>query len=119
MILSTTELQVLAGLGEGKTLTQIGDQMYLTHPSVSRALRSVEEKTGLQVVERDGRRLRLTAAGEELVASVQAAMARLRDIDETVENIRGGDAGVVRVLANTTPGSYLLPGVLAQFLDVH
>ena len=72
MLLSVSELQILAALAEGKTLVEIGRTMYMTHPAVSRALHIAERKTGLTLVERDGRRLRLTSSGAELVGVIKA-----------------------------------------------
>ncbi len=44
----TTELQVLVGLQSGKTLSEIGEELLLSHPSVSKALRAAEHKAGLE-----------------------------------------------------------------------
>ena len=119
MLLSVSELEILAALAEGKTLTEIGQNMYMTHPAVSRALHIAERKTGLTLVERDGRRLRLTSSGAELVGVIQGAIEHFRIIDDAIQELQRGDTGTVRVLANSTPASFILPPVLDRFLKEH
>ena len=99
--------QILAALAQGKTLTEIGQTMYMTHPAVSRSLHIAERKTGLALVERDGRRLRLTASGVELAGVIQGAIECFCVIDDAIQELQRGDTGTVRVLANSTPANYI------------
>jgi DNA-binding transcriptional LysR family regulator len=73
----------------------------------------------LTLVERDGRRLRLTPSGAELAGVIQGAVERFQVIDDAIQELQRGDTGTVRVLANSTPASYILPPVLDRFLKDH
>lgn len=115
---STTELFVLAALARGQTLAEAGKELYIGHTGVSKALKAVERKADLQIVERHGRRLQLTARGSELAEAAQATLAHVEDFTKLVEAIRAGETGTIRIVANTTPGSYVLPSVLATFLGL-
>ena len=117
MRLSFLELQILLALDERKTLTQIAQELFLKHPSISRALHSAEQKTGVTLAEHVGRRLHLTGAGVELAAAARDLLARYEDLDSLVEDLRTGEAGTVRMLATRTASTYLLPGVLREFLE--
>jgi DNA-binding transcriptional LysR family regulator len=116
MRLSLLELQVLVALDDQKTLTQIGQELFLKHPSISRALHAAEQKAGVTLAEHVGRRLRLTSAGVELAADAREVLARYDDLDRMVDDLRAGDAGNLRVVATRTACSYILPPVLEQFV---
>ena len=116
--LSLLELQILVALGDHKTLTQIAQELFLKHPSISRALHSAEQKTGVTLAEHVGRRLHLTSAGAELAAEARALLAHYEDLDSLVEDLRTGEAGTLRLLATRTASTYLLPGVLREFLEL-
>jgi DNA-binding transcriptional LysR family regulator len=118
VVFTTTELQVLAALAEGQTLTQIGEDIFLSHSSVSKVLRAAERKSGLQLVEHEGRRLKLTSSGVELANSARAAVDELRAVDRTIEALRKGSIGTVRILSGATPTVSLLPRLLARFLQL-
>ncbi len=114
--LSFLELQILVALDDRKTLTQIGDELFLKHPSVSRALHGAEQKAGVALTEQVGRRLRLTSAGVELAARARDVLTRYDDLERMVQDLRDGEAGSVRVIATRTGCAYLLPGVLRRFV---
>jgi DNA-binding transcriptional LysR family regulator len=97
--LSLLELQILVAQDDDKTLSQIARELYLKHPSISRALHSAERKTGVPLAEHVGRRLRLTSAGVELASHARNTLARYDDLDRMMEDLRDGQAGTVRMLA--------------------
>ena len=113
----TTELRVLVGVANGKTLAEIGEELLLSHPSVSKTLRSAERKAGLRLVERQGRRLQLTVDGTRVAAAAQETLVKLREMDSLLAGVRGGETGVLRVLATTTICNYVLAPVLGRLLN--
>jgi len=113
----TAELQVLVGIMSGKTLTQIGADLLLSHPSVSKTLRAAEQKAGLKLAERDGRRLRLTPDGERLAAAAQEALVKLRELDTMLTSTRTGAGGALGIVASGTVCSYVLPSVVGKLLE--
>lgn len=121
----TTELQVLVGIQRGKTLTQIGDELSLSHPTVSKMLRAAEHKAGLRLTEQQGRRLRLTADGARLADAAREALLKMRELDSTLAHIKSGEGGSLRILASNRVCSYVLPPVINELLssvhdvDVH
>lgn len=114
--LSLLELHILVALDDRKTLTQIGRELFLKHPSVSRALHGAEQKAGVVLTEQVGRRLRLTSAGVELAARARDVLTHYDDLGRMVQDLRDGEAGSVRVLATRTACAYLLPRVLHRFV---
>jgi DNA-binding transcriptional LysR family regulator len=112
----TTELQVLVGVLSGKTLSQIGEQLMLSHPSVSKTLRGAELKAGVKLTQRRGRRLRLTADGARFATAAQEVLASLAGLDAMLARVRTGEGGSLRILASNRVCSYVLPPVVSQLL---
>jgi DNA-binding transcriptional LysR family regulator len=115
-LLTPTELNVLVRLNDGMTQSEAGADLGLEQPSISKILRSAELRVGLPLLQQEGRRSRLTSVGRELAVAGAVALRRLNALDDFVHQLRAGHAGVVRLIASTTPGSYTLPPILAAFL---
>lgn len=116
MALSSLELNVLTGLAEGRTLAQIGAAQYVSQPTLSKLLRGLQSRSGVDLVERRARRLVLTRAGEELAKAAAVAVEHVRDVDSLLERMHSGQAGQISIAATSTPANYVLPDILAQFL---
>lgn len=113
---SFTELRVLSALADGLTVVEIGEQLGVSHSSVSKALHAAERRTGLQLVEPRGRRIGLTAAGLVLAQAAQAAVREVRSVERSVEQLRAGTRGLLRIVASSTPADHVLPAILGEFL---
>jgi DNA-binding transcriptional LysR family regulator len=116
MSLSPTELHILVALLNGRTLAEIGEEMYLTQSAVSRALRLAEQKSGVQLLERYGRRLRLTPAGIQVAEQAQSVLAQLSQIDRLLDDMQSGRGGRLRLISSTAPGNYVVPIAVGEFL---
>lgn len=113
---SVTDLELLAGLAMGLTLQEIARRRWVTHSALSRALHALEKRTGLRLVERSGRRIRLTAQGLELARTASQALEGVREVARTASALRRGEAGLLRIVASATPADYLLPEVIGAFV---
>lgn len=116
MSLTVTELEILAGLGEGRTLTEIAAGVYLGQPAITRALQALRRKAGVPLVERRGRRVYLTPLGLEVAHSAKQLLLTHRDLEHRIEALRSGTAGTLNLIATTTPSTFLLPGIVGELL---
>lgn len=107
---------MLEGLSFGKTLAQIGAELSVGEPAVSRSLSQIERVLGLQIVDRQRHRLRLTPIGRDLAIAASRAARHLREFDELADQYRRGEQGRLRVLCSSAPANYLLPYVINDFL---
>jgi DNA-binding transcriptional LysR family regulator len=116
-VFTTTELRVLAGLLAGQTVAQIGEELLLSHPSVSKTLRTAQQRAGFPLAEQRGRRLRLTADGTRVALAAQQVLAELGQLDRLTAGVRAGDSGGLRVVATRTVCDYVLPPVIGALLS--
>lgn len=59
------------------SVTQAAEQLYLTHSAVSKQLQQLEQALGITLWQKEGRYLRLTAAGQRLLQGVEGMFAQL------------------------------------------
>lgn len=106
--------QVLSGtLHFGRAAERLG----VTQSAVSQQIAALEREVGAALLERIGRRVYLTAAGEVLAAEAERLLAAASRARDAVAAASAGTSGTLRVGASTTPGVYLLPEVLGRFRD--
>jgi len=117
LLFTAADLRILARLNDGLTQAEVGAELRLEQASISRLLHAAERRSGLQLLQPDGRRVRLTSVGRELAEVGERALRQLRGLDRFAASLRAGRAGSVRIIASSTPGSYLLPGIVARFLQ--
>jgi len=115
MLFTITELQILLGLAEGHTQVEIGAQLHLDQPTISKLLRATERKVGLPLAEQRGRRLRLTPVGAEVAHGAAAVIAELRGLEHLVASLQAGSSGPVQIVATSTPGAYVFAPIIGEF----
>ena len=115
-ILGLSELNVIRELGVGKTQVEIGDQLHLEQSTISKMLKTAEERAGFKVVTVSGRRLQLSAAGRELALAGERIAVAFDELDDFLRELRLGRTGTVRFVTSSTPGSYVLPEIVGAFL---
>lgn len=112
------ELQQLRGFYEVAregSFTRAARNLFLTQPAVSLQVKSLEEELGQRLVERAGRSLRLTTAGEILLGRARTVFGELAAAQEEIEALRQVIRGRVVIGTSDTNCTYVLPGVLAEF----
>ncbi|CAN5699024.1 LysR family transcriptional regulator [soil metagenome] len=92
------------------------DEMHLTQPAVSIQIGALEDSAGTPLVQRSGRGIRLTEAGELLANYAGRILEMWREAGEEMATLQGVFSGTLRVGAVTT-AEYLLPPLLVTFAN--
>jgi DNA-binding transcriptional LysR family regulator len=87
----------------------------LTQPAVSLQVRGLEEHFGRPLLERSGRTVRLTDAGQQAHVHALRLLSLLSDLESAIRSENQEPAGRLHVGCSTTPGECLLPPLLAAF----
>lgn len=113
-MISLHQLHTFLEVTRSGSVREAAERLVVSQPAVSSALAALQRELGVAIVERDGRGLRLTAAGERLAVYGRQIFAL---IDEAVVGTRAaaGGAAAVRLAAVTTAAEQLLPSLLAGF----
>ena len=100
-------------------ITQAARALGLSQPAVTQQVQLLERTLGVQLLERLGRGVRLTDAGEEVAGACLLIMRALENLEETVRSIRGLEAGSLAIGATQVSGSYYLSPALTAFNVAH
>ncbi len=102
-----------------------GARLNVSQPALSRQIRAFESELGVQLFDRVGRRVQLTAEGQDLLRRARELLTGAESLGERARALRGGKAGVLRVGATPQAMETLLAGFLRRYrrghpgVDVH
>lgn len=105
-------------------MAAVAEALHLTPSAVSQQIAQLEDEVKLALIERHGRGVRLTAAGEMLVSHTERLLTILDEAKSDLALIRRQVAGTLRVATFPTVAAALLPGVIGSlavdypYLDV-
>lgn len=108
------QLQSFEAVARLGSHSRAAEALHLTQPAVSIQIRQIAEIIGLPLFEQHGRELRLTAAGEELLAAVRQLDDVWNRFEAAIEDLKGMKRGRLRVALVTT-AKYFLPRLLGAF----
>ena len=106
-------LRIFVTVYQELSMTKASKKLHLAQPSVSLAVKELEQYYGICLFDRISRRLYPTQEGEMLY---DYALHIVSLFDEMEENISDkGKSGIIRAGASVTIGNFLMPGLVARF----
>ena len=117
--LNLDQLRSLIEVVELGSFTKAAKRLHLTQPAISQQIRELENRCGLELVERIGKRASATPAGRELIAHGRRIIAEAEHALEAVQAHKEGTAGRVYLGTGPTALVHLLPPVLRKVRDEH
>jgi DNA-binding transcriptional LysR family regulator len=112
-------LRALVAVAESGSVREAARRLTVTEPAVSAALSALAREVKAPLVERDGRGLRLTAAGDAYATYARRILGLHEEALAAARSGNEAGRGLVRVAAVPTAGEHLLPAALASFLAAH
>src|ERR1700754_3283357 len=112
-------LRALDAVASHGTVFAASGPLHCTPSAVSQQLAKLERETGTTLVEKDGRRLRLTEAGRVLALHAAKVLAALDEAESAVAAQRDTVAGRLTVAAFATACRGLLPHALHRLAADH
>ena len=112
------QLAAFSALARLGSVARVAAELHLTPPAVSIQLKLLEEAAGAPLLEREGRGVRLTPAGQLMAQYAGRILDLWREAGDEMATQRGVFSGTLRVGAVTT-AEYLLPPLLVTFASAH
>ncbi|MEV1291494.1 LysR substrate-binding domain-containing protein [Pseudonocardia sp. NPDC049635] len=112
---TTARMRAFVALAEHGSVRGAAAALIVTESTVSAAVRALADDVGVPLVERDGRGIRLTAAGRRYAGYARRVLGLLEEGAAAARGEADPEHGRVRLAAVTTAGEHLLPGLLAGF----
>ena len=95
--MTTAQMQYFLVAAERLNFTAAAEQLYMTQPSLSRQIASVEAELGVRLFERANNIVRLTPAGEELYRRLSGVYDELQSVIKDVREVDAGTKGHLNI----------------------
>src|SRR6266700_965580 len=105
-------LRTFVAVVELGTVSKAALHLHISQSALSRQISDLEQELRVRLFDRVGRRLVLTAIGEELLGDCRSVLGQVRSLGERAELLCRGDSGVLKVAASPQ----MIESVLSTFL---
>ena len=110
-------LRIFLTVCEAGSMTGAANRLFTAQPSVSLAIREMEEYYGVKLFDRISKKLFLTEAGHQVLEYARHIIALF---DEMEQEVRNPDmSGTLRVGTSITVGTFLLPGYVKELTRLY
>lgn len=113
--LDSRQLHAFAALARRGSFTLAAKDLFLTQSAVSHAIKALEDDVGCRLLDRVGRRVMLTQAGEQFLRHTEKILREMEAARAGLETLTKWGHGRLRVGASTTACQHILPTVLREF----
>ena len=110
-----SQLKHFVTIADTRSFTKAAQLLHLSQPALSYQIRRLETELGTRLFDRGSRRVTCTPDGELFLPLAQAVLFRADEAVRVLREHLGVEAGEVRLGANDSVSTYLLPGILASF----
>ena len=109
------QLEVFLAVGQAKSFSRAAERIHLSQPTLSEHMRELEAELGVRLFVRHPRAVSLTEAGRVFADYATRVVATLAAGRQALAELDGLQRGSLVVGASTTPGTYVLPALIARF----
>lgn len=114
--MNVSQLRTFLTVVEHGSFSAAARALNVSQPAVTMQIQSLESDLGATLLDRRQRGVRLTEAGQELRPIAQRVLDELEDARARIEALEDRVTGRLLLAASTTPGQYVLPGIIGAFL---
>lgn len=111
------QLEAFVQVAEGGSFSKAAKELFLTQPTVSAHISSLEKELNTRLFVRNTKEVSLSENGKVLYEYAKQMVALEKKITQTFcqERVKGHQC--INIAASTIPSQYLLPGILAKFSE--
>jgi len=106
-------------LAEQRNFARAASVLHLSQPSLSRSIQNLEHFAGVQIFERNSRRVEITDAGQIFLKYAQQVMAHSADLSREMELLKGLAKGELQVGVGTYVGVQFVDAAIARIVRHH
>ena len=114
-----SQLEAFLEAANRGSFRQAADALYLSQPSVSARVQTLESEVGVALFHRTARGVRLTDMGRIFLPFAQRSIETLRRGREVLESVRQTSAGILNMATARVIGTYVLPETLQKFQQLY
>jgi DNA-binding transcriptional LysR family regulator len=111
------DLKSFIEVASHKSFTKAAAHSYLTQPSLSKAVKKLEDELHVELFDRSTRSLRLTDAGRIVFQQGQKALCALEELDILLDEMKEVVVGEIKMGVPPLIGTLFFPGIARSFHD--
>ncbi len=112
--MTLTELKYIVAVAREKHFGKGADACHVSQPTLSVAIKKLEEELQVKLFERNANEITVTPLGEEIIHQAQSVLEQADNIREIAKRGKDPLAGALRLGVIYTIGPYLLPDLVRQ-----
>ncbi|TAA47445.1 MULTISPECIES: LysR family transcriptional regulator [Corallincola] len=116
-MLDRHHLNILRAIDQHGTLTEAAIQLCLTQSALTHAIKKLEQKTGVTLWQKHGRRLQLTEAGSYLLSLANRLLPQFEHAERTLQQFADGQRGSLRIGMECHPCYRWLLKVVSPYMQ--
>ncbi|ROT95336.1 LysR family transcriptional regulator [Altererythrobacter sp. FM1] len=113
------QLRIFVCVAERLHMTAAAGELNMTQSAVSSAIAALEERHATKLFHRVGRGIGLSEAGQIFLGEARGVLARAKEAETVLRELRGLERGTLRIVASQTIAAYWLPPNLASFRQAY
>lgn len=113
------QLKVFVEVARQKSFSRAAENIFLSQPTVSAHIKTLENEVGAQLLDRSQRELQLTGAGKVLLRYATELLNIKEEALISLAEERRIISGHLEIASSSVPGSYILPELLKSFQKKH
>lgn len=113
------QLATFVAVAESGSFSRAAERLYTTQPAVSKRVRALEDDLAVRLLDRSGRGVVPTEAGEVLLEHARRVLGDVDAAREAVRSLSGDVSGPLRLATSHHVGIHRLPPVLKAFAQAY
>ena len=115
--MTLTELKYIVAVARAKHFGHAAESCFVAQPTLSVAIKKLEDELGVTLFERGGSEVSVTPIGAQIVAQAERVLEQTAAIKELAKQNKDPLAGPLRLGVIYTIGPYLLPPLVKNLID--
>jgi LysR family hydrogen peroxide-inducible transcriptional activator len=115
--MTLTELKYIVAVARAKHFGHAAEACFVAQPTLSVAIKKLEDELGVTLFERGGSEVSVTPLGAQIVAQAERVLEQTAAIKELAKQNKDPLAGPLRLGVIYTIGPYLLPPLVRKLID--
>jgi DNA-binding transcriptional LysR family regulator len=115
--LDSRQLRAFLSLSRTGSFTKTARDLHLSQSAISHSIKALEDELQCRLLDRLGKSVMLTQAGEQLLSHAERILAEMGSARERIRDLGKWGHGRLRIGASPTSCQYILPNVLREFKE--
>lgn len=111
--------RIFCEVAKAKNITKASDNLYISQPAVSSAIKELESQLGGQLFIRQNKGVVLTSYGQDIYNKILPCIEKLEEVETYFEDVNKLQTGFLRIGTNTSNTNQIISSYLVKFASIY